>query len=686
MSRHARGARYGRYVEGPDPLAPPVDLGDALSAIGEEVMAGTSPQRAMREYLRRGSPDRVGLDELGRRVAQRRRELLHKHRLDGTLQEAKELLDKAVLAERKQLARDLDDDARFAEMRIENLPASTAAAVRELADYPWRSTEAREAYEQIKDLLGREVLEQRFTGIKQALEGATDSDREAVNEMLDDLNSLLEQHRRGEDTGASFADFMAKHGEFFPENPQTIDELIDTLARRAAAAARFRNSLNPEQRAELDALAQQAFGSPELMESLSRMDDNLRALRPDENWTRSEHFSGEQGLGLGDGTGALQDVADLDALADQLAQEHTGADLRDVDLEALTRQLGEGAAADVQALAELEQALRESGLLARAPDGSLRLSPKAMRRLGKTLLRDATDKITARAGNRDARRSGQAGEFSGASREWQFGDTEPWDVTRTVTNAVLREAAEGRPGAAGEDRPGSARAGRPGGPTERGVRLQLGDVEVSQTEARTRATVALLVDTSFSMIMEGRWVPMKRTALALHHLVSTRFRGDQLELVSFARHARTLPIDELVGLDGTWQQGTNLHHGLMLAARHFRRHPHTQPVLLVVTDGEPTAHLAADGEAIFDYPPSDLTLALTVRELDAISRLGARTTFFRLGDDPGLARFVDAMARRVDGHVVAPDLDDLGAAVVGSYLSGRWGRWGQDPGEQVWPA
>ena len=667
MSRHARGARYGRYVEGPDPLAPPVDLGDALSAIGEEVMAGTSPQRAMREYLRRGSPDRVGLDELGRRVAERRRELLRKHRLDGTLQEAKELLDKAVLAERKQLARDLDDDARFAEMRIENLPASTAAAVRELADYQWRSTEAREAYEQIKDLLGREVLEQRFTGIKQALEGATDSDREAVNEMLDDLNSLLEQHRRGEDTTVSFADFMAKHGEFFPEHPQNIDELIDTLARRAAAASRFRNSLNPEQRAELDALAQQAFGSPELMESLSRMDDNLRALRPDEDWTRSEHFSGEQGLGLGDGTGALQDVADLDALADQLAQEHTGADLRDVDLEALTRQLGEGAAADVQALAELEQALRESGRLARAPAGSLRLSPKAMRRLGKTLLRDATDKISARVGNRDARRSGHAGEFSGASREWQFGDTEPWDVTRTVTNAVLREAAEGGPG----------------GPTERGVRLQLGDVEVSQTEARTRATVALLVDTSFSMVMEGRWVPMKRTALALHHLVSTRFRGDQLELVAFARHARTLPIDELVGLDGAWQQGTNLHHGLMLAARQFRRHPHTQPVLLVVTDGEPTAHLAADGEAIFDYPPSDLTLALTVRELDAIHRLGARTTFFRLGDDPGLARFVDAMARRVDGHVVAPDLDDLGAAVVGSYLSGRWG---EQPGEQVWPA
>lgn len=655
-SGDARYSRYGPYVDGPDPLAPPVDLGEALAAIGQEVMAGTSPEGAMREFLRRGGRDQRGLDDLGRRVAERRRELLGKHRLDGTLQEVRELLDRAVLAERKQLARDLDDDARFAEMRIEGLPDSTAAAVRELSDYPWRSTDAREAYEQIKDLLGREVLDQRFAGMKQAMQGATDADRAAVQEMLRDLNALLEAHRLGEDTDAQFREFMAKHGEHFPENPQTVDELIDALAQRAAAASRFRNSLTPAQRDELDQLAQEAFGSPDLMNELGRMDDNLRALRPGEQWGRAEHFSGEEGLGLGDGTGALQDIADLDSLAEQLAQRHPGAGLDDIDLDALARQLGDGAAADARTLAELERALRSSGLLSRAADGSLRLSPKAIRQLGRSLLREATDRLSARIGSRDSRRAGAAGDFSGATRPWEFGDTEPWDVTRTVTNAVLREAGE--------------RADR----TDRAdpsVRLTVQDVEIAQTEARTRATVALLVDTSFSMVIEGRWVPMKRTALALHHLVSTRFRGDDLQLISFGLHAQTMGIDELTALDGTWQQGTNLHHALMLANRHFRRHPHTQPVLLVVTDGEPTAHLEPDGEAVFSYPPTSHALALTVRELDAAARMGARTTFFRLGDDPGLARFVDAMARRVDGHVVAPDLDDLGAAVVGSYLDDR---------------
>ncbi len=195
----ARGSRYGRYDGGPDPLAPPVDIAEALDSIGQDVMAGYSPERAMREFLRRGGRDQTGLDDLARRIAERRRDLLSRHNLDGTMQEVRELLDRAVLEERKQLARDVemdDADRAFREMQLENLPASTAAAVSELSSYDWKSAEARAAYEQIKDLLGRELLDQRFAGMKQALENATDEDRAAVNEMLSDLNDLLEKHRQ----------------------------------------------------------------------------------------------------------------------------------------------------------------------------------------------------------------------------------------------------------------------------------------------------------------------------------------------------------------------------------------------------------------------------------------------------------------------------------------------------------
>ncbi|WP_370247140.1 VWA domain-containing protein [Nocardioides sp.] len=643
--------RFTRY-DGGDPLAPPVDLAEALEAIGEDVMAGYSPERAMREFLRRGGRDQQGLDDLARRVAERRRQLLDQHQLDGTLTEIKELLDKAVLEERKQLARDamMDDaDRAFREMRMSNLPPSPAAAVSELGDYDWTSSEAREAFEQIKDLLGREMLDQRFAGMKQALENATDEDRAAIQEMLDDLNDLLAKHARGEDTPEDFAEFMAKHGQHFPEQPEDIEQLLDALAQRAAAAQRMLNSMTAEQRAELMQLSAQAFGSPQLMESLARLDSQLQALRPGEDWNGSEQMGQGQGLGLGDGTGVFQDLAELDALAEQLSQSYSGSRLDDLDLDALSRQLGEQAGIDARTLQQLEQALRDTGTLRRTSDGQLALSPKAMRQLGKALLRDVAEKMSGRQGQRDMNKAGAAGERSGGTRPWEFGDTEPWDLPRTVLNGVSRRAAD----------PRDARL------------IAIDDVEVVETEARTQAAVALCVDTSFSMAMDGRWVPMKRTALALHTLIRTRFRGDALQLITFGRHAETMDIERLTALDAKWDKGTNLHHALLLANRHFRKHPGAQPVLLIVTDGEPTSHLEPDGEVWFSYPPHPRTIAYAVRELDNARRLGAQTTFFRLGEDPGLARFIEQMAQRVDGRMVSPELDDLGAAVVGSYLGSR---------------
>ena len=641
-THHTGPRRYRRYTPGPDPLAPPPDLTKALGAIGEDVMAGYSPAQALREYLRR-----AGYDRLSSRVQQRRQEMLTRHNLTGTLTEVKKLLDDAVLAERGQLARDVmmdDEDRAFRELQMQNLPDSTAAAVRELSEYDWQSGDAREKFERIKDLLGREFLDQRFAGMKQALEGATDEDRQAIAEMLGDLNDLLGKHARGQATVQDFQDFMAKHGEQFPENPENIDELIDALAKRSAAAQRMLNSMSAEQRRELMELSAQAFGSQELINQLGMLDANLRSIRPDLDWHGSEDFSGQQGMGLGDATGAMQDLAELDALSDQLADAR-GSDL---DIDSLARQLGEDAAVDARTLAELEKALRDSGMLQRGDDGQYRLSPAAMRKLGKSLLDDAAAALSRDAGAHDSRHTGALGELTGASRPWEFGDTQTWDVTRTITNALQRTAG-----------------------TEEGLRITPEDIEVAETEARTRQAVVLLVDTSFSMAAEGRWVPMKRTALALHHLVSTKFRGDELALISFGRLAMNLGIEELTALPPVQEQGTNLHHGLLLAERFFARHAGLDPVLLVVTDGEPTAHLEDWGEAWFTWPTTPETLRRTVAQLDRIARRGTRATFFQLGDDPGLTHFLEQLSARVQGRLVIPDLEELGASVIGEYLRGR---------------
>jgi len=346
----------------------------------------------------------------------------------------------------------------------------------------------------------------------------------------------------------------------------------------------------------------------------------------------------------------MSDLAELDALAEQLAQSYPGARLEDIDLDALTRQLGDEATVDARRLSELERQLRDQGLLERAPDGSLRLSPKALRQLGQTALSDVLRSARGQSGERDSASAGAAGELSGSTRAWQFGDTQPWDVPRTVRNAVLRTAGAGRGGS---------------------VKLDVADVEIAETEHRARAAVALLVDTSWSMVQEGRWLPMKRTALALHQLISTRYRNDALQLITFGRYAGVVELPQLIGMEGTWEQGTNAHHALLLAGRHLRRHPDAQPVVLMVTDGEPTAHLEPDGTAEFDYPPRPATLRKTVFEVDRLAKLGASLTVFRLGDDPRLNAFVDLLARRSGGRVIAPDADGLGAAVVGDYLRTR---------------
>lgn len=643
---------YGPYEGGPDPLAPPVDLREAVDEIGQEVLSGSSPRSALEELLRRGTSRTTGLDELTRQVWQRRSQIQRRYRLDGTLQEVRRLLDEAVAAERQALFPDPSDEARFREVQLDALPAGTAAAVRELAGYEWASETGRQNYERIHELLGHELLESRFDGMKEALRSTTAEDVERVNRMLTDLNALLSAHAQGfGDIDERFGEFMRRHGEFFPENPRNIEELIDALAARAAAAQRMMQSMTPQQRDELAELSQQAFGDPRIAQQLSALDTQLRDLRPGQDWTSSAGFRGSDPLGLGEGVQAMADLAELDALAEQLSQAYPGARLEDIDLEAVERQLGADARVDARRVSELEQELRAQGLFEHAPDGTLRLSPKALRRLGETALADVVRTLRGRVGQRDTASAGAAGEPSGSTRAWRFGDTEPWAVPRTVSNAVLRTATTG----------------------SRRVRLDVSDVEVSETEHRSRAAVALCVDTSWSMVAEGRWLPMKRTALALHQLISTRFRSDALQLITFGRYAAPVDMGELIGRDGTWEQGTNAHHALLLAGRHVRRHPDAQPVVLMITDGEPTAHLNRDGVAEFDYPPRPQTLQKTLAEVDRLVKLRAALTVFRLGDDPRLAAFVDLLARRAGGRVLAPDLDGLGAAVVGDYLRRRPG-------------
>jgi len=641
-------SRYGEWRGGGDPLAPPYDVTEALDELGEDVLGGLTPAEAMRRLMRQGLGDRRGLDELLRDVRKRQRAARRAGRLDGTLEEVRELLDRALTAERAALFPDPSDDARFAETRLDALPSDTARAVRELSDYEWRSAEARAAYDEIQELLRREVLDSQFRGMKQALQSADPESMARVREMMQALNDMLDADARGEDVSEQFASFMREYGEFFPDDPQTLDELVDSLARRAAAAQRLMNSLSPEQQAELADLMMQAMADAGLASEMGRLADQLRARRPELDWGGREQMRGGSRLGLGDATTALEEIADLDELEAALSQDYAGASLDDVDPELLERALGRNAVDDLESLRRIERELQRQGYLQRA-DGELQLTPRGLRRLGENALRRIFARLHAGGrGDHEMHDAGAAGDPTGATRRWEFGDEQPIDVVRTVRNAVLRGTSP--------------------------LRLQVDDFEVVETERRSGACVALLVDLSYSMALRGTWAAAKSTAMALHTLVSTKYPQDAIQVIGFSKYARVLQPAELASLSWDMVQGTNLQHGLMLASRHLARHPDAEPVVLVVTDGEPTAHLLADGSAWFDWPTHPETLAVTMAEVERITRRGATINIFMLDDEPGLVRFVESVARRNGGRVFASDAERLGEYVVSDYIRARRGR------------
>ncbi len=664
------GYRYGEFLGGPDPLEPPYDVRGAVDALGESVLNGDDPASALRDLLRRGLPDHRGLDDLLRRVRERQRELRRSGRLDGILEQARALLDTAIGQERAELFPDPSDDARLREAELDALPSDPAGAIRELSDYQWRSQAAAQTFEQLKELLRREVLDSQFRGIKEQMSQSDPEGMQRIKDMMSALTGMIEADARGEHTQQDFDDFMAEYEDFFPDSPQNLEQLVDSLVRRMAAAQRLLNSLTAEQRDELAGLMAQAMEDAGLAQEMSRLADALRARRPDVDWDgQRERMTGRDPLGLGDATTALAELADLSELEDALRQDYPGARLDDIDEEAVRRALGRHAVDDMEALRQIERELQRQGYLT-SSEGKLELTPKAVRRLGDTALRQVFARLAEGAyGDHDQHDVGQAGELTGSTRPWRFGDEQAIDTAATVRNALLHGGVPGlaeRPGDEPDDASAGARAG-----ARTAVKLSVSDFEIGETERRASAAVCLLVDLSYSMALRGTWSAAKQTALALYSLVRTRFPQDSLQVIGFSNYARELRETDLAGLGWDMVQGTNLHHALVLAGRFIDRRPEDNPIVLIITDGEPTAHLRRDGSSWFDWPPSPETLELTMAEVDKMTRRRATLNIFMLADDERLTSFVDEVARRNGGRVLRAMPDSLGEYVVSDFLRSR---------------
>jgi uncharacterized protein with von Willebrand factor type A (vWA) domain len=432
----------------------------------------------------------------------------------------------------------------------------------------------------------------------------------------------------------------------FPDNPRTLDELLENMARRMAALSRLLASLSAEQRAELQALAEQVMADMDLAFEVDRLGANLASMFPDMPWGDPALAAGDEAMPLSATVDAMERLHDFEDLDRSMRGEYAGASLEDVDEEALRRTLGEAAARDLRRLKQIERTLEQAGLVSRR-EGRLEVTPKGARKLGERALVKVFERLRRdREGTHDAREVGGLAEPTGSTRPWTFGDTGQIAVQRTVFNAVVR--------------------GGPGGD----VHLLPDDFELVDAEQRTEAATALLLDLSFSMPLRGHFVHAKRMALALHALIEGRYPHDRLYMIGFSDYARRMEPQDLTAAGWERVYGTNMQHAFNLAGRLLAQHPRATRQVIMVTDGEPTAHLEGE-EVFFSWPPVPRTIQLTLTEALRLSRAGVTVNVFMLENSPGLIRFMERLAKLTAGRVFLMDDREIGDFIVRDYVSRR---------------
>jgi uncharacterized protein with von Willebrand factor type A (vWA) domain len=639
--------RYSRWDGRQDPFGPEIPAADVLEEMSEDILSGAGAQGALQRLLRRGMQGRIdGLDSLRQRLRQARAEAQSALDLSGPLEDIRERLEELLERERTTLSFEATDDARMREAFLEQLPSDVPGQIGELTDYRFVDQQAQQMFDELMEHVREQVMGAYFRNMAEGMRNISPEQMQAFKDMLSELNGLIEKRERGELTPEDFSSFMQRYGDFFPDDPKTLDELLENMARRMAAMSSRLASMSPEQRAELQALAEQVMGDMDLAFEVDRLGSNLASLFPQMGW-------GEPMMGEGEGTqplsatvDAMERLHDFEDLDRAMQGDYAGASLEDVDEESLRRTLGEDAVTDLRRLKEIERALERAGLVQRR-EGRLEVTPRGARKMGERALVRVFERLKRdREGTHEARDPGGLAEPTGATRPWQFGDAGQIAVQRTVFNAVVR-------GGAGDQ-----------------VKLRPDDFELVEAEQRTETATALLLDLSFSMPLRGHFVHAKKMALALHALIEGRYPHDRLYLVGFSDYAREMQPNDLTAAGWERVYGTNMHHAFNLAGRLLAQHPRAARQVIMVTDGEPTAHLEGE-RAFFSWPPVPKTIDLTLAEAMRLAKAGVTLNIFMLEESAGLIRFMERLARLTAGRVFLMDDRELGDFVVRDYVARR---------------
>ena len=645
------------------------DMGadEAFAEINDELLTHGDLNQALQRLLQRGFSDRngervQGMRELLERLRQRRREMLEQNDLGGVYEDVaqrlREVLDmeRAGIDELAQRAKDSGDQRRaeIAEqaaaerrMELDLLPPDLAGQVQALQERDWTSAEAQAKFEELMDQLRSELMQSHFNQMAGAMSDVSPEALQRTKDMFNELNRMLEKRQAGEDTEGDFARFMDNFGDFFPGSPETLDELLEQMAQQMAAMQAMLNSMSPEQRAQLQGLSEALMEDMDLRWQVDRLSANLRQAFPQAGWGRQYDFSGQDPMGMADAAGLMNALGDMDQLENLMTTAGSPGALADVDLDQAAQMLGPDAARSLEALANVVKQLRDAGLIDQR-EGRLELTARGVRRIGQNALSDLFSKLVKdRMGRHPVERLGIGHERTYETKTYEWGDPFNLSIERTVRNALAR-AGQGTP-----------------------VRLSPDDFEVERTESLTRTSTVLMVDLSLSMPMRDNFLAAKKTAMALHALISSQYPTDYLGIVGFGEYAREIKAEQLPEASWDYTYGTNMQHALMLARRMLARQGGTKQVIMI-TDGEPTAHIPpGSSEAFFSYPPAAETIQATLSEVQRCTKDGITINTFMLDATGYLKNFVDHMTRMNRGRAFYTTPESLGDYVLVDFLESK---------------
>jgi uncharacterized protein with von Willebrand factor type A (vWA) domain len=554
--------------------------------------------------------------------------------------------------------------------QLDALPKDPAAAIRSLTDYDFMTPEARQQFQELLDMLQQQMTQQMFQGMQQALSQMTPDDIAEMRQMMQELNEMLEARRRGDDPG--FQEFMHRWGHFFGPGLNSLDDLMQRMQQQMGAMRQLMQSMSADQRGELQGLMQAAMQDDGLRQEMSRLGENLGALIPPDQWRRGFQFSGDESLTLEQAMRLMDRLGEYDELESQFRDVRDWNDLAALDDDKIRDLLGEEEGEQLEQLRQIARMLEEAGYIRQTRRG-YELTPQGVRKIGEKALTDIfADLKRDRMGQHDLRREGGAGDRTDVTKPYEFGDPFLLDIPKTIMNAVQRNEVGSRQdgqSASGDVPLTDLPTGRLA--ESRGVRLSPRDFEVYRTEYTTRSATVLMVDMSRSMLYNGCFNAAKRVALALDSLIRGKYPRDHLSIIGFSYLAQEIKPGDLPAIDwNEYNYGTNMQHGFQLARQILGRQKGANRQIIVITDGEPTAHFD-NGHVRFSYPPTPRTFQETLREVVRCTRDGITINTFMLERSPYMVQFINDLMRINSGRVFVATPDRLGEYILVDYVANK---------------